>query len=87
MNTKSYVLQNTLYIELSDTSIKMSQCLWRIFFYLVNNYEINLILKSYLLMWEGRKDLGYVPLTVLCFHLPAQCSGLLYKFFPTRIII
>lgn len=64
----------------------MAQTLFCIFiFIIVNNYEVNTIIKSYLLVWMNEQKHNYIPCAKLLLYFPTKYHGFIRKFFMDSI--
>lgn len=63
------------YLPLTPTASLMAETLY------LNNYEVDLILRSYLLIWMNEQQTNYIPCSKLLYYFPTPCHGFIRKFF------
>lgn len=90
MNNVNIKCQKEPYIPLKDLNLTLSRlllCILFLLFSLVNNYEVNLIEDSYLILWGQDTSEPYIFVNQLLTHYPDQYYNLIKAFFRDSIII
>lgn len=54
-------------------------------FYIVNNYEINIIESEYFKMWSNHPDLSFLPKPEILLHFPPRFRDILDYFFHQQV--
>lgn len=87
VNTKN---QREPYIPLKDLNLTLSRlllCILFVLFSLVNNYEVNLIEDSYLILWGQDTSEPYIFVNQLLSQYPEQYYNLIKAFFRDSILL